>query len=93
MTEPIPVSQRAREAAASICSKPGLSDAILNGQADHASTIQAFARLEAAAYNDGLEAGAKVADEIGKAYGEDETGWFDCSETVATAIRDLKGRV
>lgn len=42
------VSQRAREAAASICSKSYLSEAILSGAVDHASTIQAFARFEAA---------------------------------------------
>lgn len=33
------------------------------------------------------EACAIEADEIGKAYGEDETGWLDCSETIAKAIR------
>lgn len=30
---------------------------------------------------------AIAADEIGKAYGEDETGWLDCSETIAKSIR------
>lgn len=47
----------------------------------------------------GLEAGkaeesmreraALEAEGIGEAYGMDETGWTECSETVATAIRAL----
>jgi len=34
------------------------------------------------------EADAKVADDIGEAYGEDETGWLECSENIAAAIRE-----
>lgn len=30
---------------------------------------------------------ARVAVGIGEQYGEDETGWFECSETIAHAIR------
>jgi len=30
---------------------------------------------------------ARVALSIGEQYGEDETGWFECSETVAQSIR------
>lgn len=30
---------------------------------------------------------AVAAEDIGKAYGEDETGWLDCSETIAKSIR------
>jgi hypothetical protein len=37
-----------------------------------------------------LEEAAKKAESIGEQYGEDETGWFECSETVAAAIRALK---
>lgn len=92
MTDPIPVSQRAR-AIADECALALLQVGGINVKPFQEAMFNVITRLEAAAYNDGLEAGAKVADEIGKAYGEDETGWFDCSETVATAIRDLKGRV
>ena len=38
-----------------------------------------------------LEQAAIIADGIGKAYGEDETGWFECSETIAAAIRRAAG--
>jgi len=34
---------------------------------------------------------AKEAEEVGEAYGEDETGWFECSETIAAAIRRGEG--
>lgn len=40
-----------------------------------------------------LEQAAIIADGIGKAYGEDETGWFECSETIAAAIRRASGIV
>lgn len=33
------------------------------------------------------ERAASVAEAIGEAYGEDETGWLDCSETIAMAVR------
>jgi hypothetical protein len=33
------------------------------------------------------ERAAAVAERIGQTYGEDETGWLDCSETIAASIR------
>lgn len=33
------------------------------------------------------ERAAQAAEGVGKSYGEDETGWLDCSETIAAAIR------
>lgn len=36
-----------------------------------------------------VEAAAKIADEVGASYGEDETGWFECSECIAKFIRAM----
>lgn len=36
-----------------------------------------------------LERAAKCATDIGEQYGMDETGWADCSETIASAILRL----
>lgn len=33
------------------------------------------------------EAAARLAENIGSDYGMDETGWFDCTETVALQLR------
>lgn len=34
------------------------------------------------------ERAAKAAEAVGAGYGDDETGWLECSETIATAIRN-----
>jgi len=46
-----------------------------------------IARAITAAVAAEREACAVVAEEIGAAYGEDETGWLDCTETVALGVR------
>lgn len=38
------------------------------------------------------ERAALVAKEIGESYGEDETGWFECCETVESSIRNLEAK-
>jgi len=38
-----------------------------------------------------LEEAAVKAISIGEQYGEDETGWLDCSETISTSIRQMIG--
>lgn len=98
MTDPIPVSQRAREAYLSMNMLPEFDAAdVRAGLWDKVTGIQAFARLEAAAYNDGLEASAKVADAYGSGAGmQMGKGAMIAADTaagIATDIRDLKGRV
>lgn len=54
--------------------------------------LDALARagLEAGKAEESMrERAALEAEGIGEAYGMDETGWAECSETVATAIRAL----
>lgn len=94
----VEVIQADREAAAKALGYADWEDATdyrLSGRRDRErdSLVQAFARhrIEAAAQarREALEEAAAEADSIGEAYGEDETGWFECSETIARAIRSL----
>jgi len=70
-----------------------VADEHRRGECDEHASVQAFARhrIEAAAQarREAIEEAAAKADSIGEAYGEDETGWFECSETIARAIRSL----
>lgn len=44
-------------------------------------------KIALAAIIETTEAAARLAENIGSDYGMDETGWFDCTETVALQLR------
>lgn len=52
-----------------------------------------YAMAADAAIRTVLERAAKCATDIGEQYGMDETGWADCSETIASAILRLDAAV
>ncbi|SCW57209.1 hypothetical protein SAMN02927924_01449 [Sphingobium faniae] len=68
---------------------------VRNGLCDDSPRVQAFAKFEAEitqrVRDEALKEAAVKAISIGEQYGEDETGWLDCSETIATAIRQMIG--
>ena len=58
-------------------------EALRAGKHDDDPQVQVIAAVRIAE----RERNAKCAEDIGESYGEDETGWFECSETIAQAIR------
>lgn len=76
--------ERARAIAANM---PGVNAlqrcAFLDGEWDDAPVVQGAL----AAIIETQEAAARLAENIGSDYGMDETGWFDCTETVALQLR------
>lgn len=55
----------------------------MSGNADEYHIYQAFISIRA----DEREKCAKLALDVGQSYGEDEVGYFECSETIAATIR------
>lgn len=63
--------------------------------ADHGNTLAVYRDHDENAFTDTIarailaerERCAQCAEEVGKAYAEDEAGWLDCSETIAASIR------
>lgn len=49
--------------------------------------VQVIARALLSAKREGMEKAAEISDQVGEAYGMDETGWWECTETVSASIR------
>lgn len=63
-------------------------DAVRRNDQERAQRLIAscLATSQGEGFAEGMKRAAEIARDVGEAYGEDETGWAECSETIEASI-------